>query len=85
MPCLIVNLPVSHFLDGGGEMGARIRAHDWSTTALGSPDAWPQNLNMCLRIMLASRQPMWLWWGEELVNLYNDAYLPIIGSKHLRR
>jgi PAS domain-containing protein len=32
--------------------------------------------------MLASRQPMWVWWGPELINFYNDAYLPIIGGKH---
>jgi two-component sensor histidine kinase len=70
------------FFNGGGEMGARIRAHDWAATALGPPEHWPLTLKICLRIMLTSRQPMWLWWGEELINFYNDAYLPIIGGKH---
>ncbi len=46
------------------------------------PRRWPATLRTCLRIMLASRQPMWVWWGPELINFYNDAYLPIIGSKH---
>jgi two-component sensor histidine kinase len=70
------------FLSGGGEMGAAMRAFDWAATPLGPPQRWPQALRTCLRIMLASRQPMWVWWGPELINFYNDAYLPIIGGKH---
>jgi two-component sensor histidine kinase len=70
------------FLAGGGEMGAAIRDFDWTATELGPPDRWPRTLKTCLRIMLASRQPMWVWWGEELINFYNDAYLSIIGGKH---
>lgn len=70
------------FLAGGGEMGAAIRAYDWASTPLGPPSGWPQTLRTCLRIMLASRQPIWVWWGPELINFYNDAYLPIIGGKH---
>jgi two-component sensor histidine kinase len=70
------------FLTGGGEMGARIRAFDWRATGLGEPRGWPASLKTALRIMLASRQPMWVWWGPELLNFYNDAYLSIIGGKH---
>jgi two-component sensor histidine kinase len=70
------------FLLGGGEMGARIRAFDWSKTVLGPPHGWPASLKTALRIMLASRQPMWVWWGPDLINFYNDAYLSIIGGKH---
>lgn len=72
----------SDFLQGGGEMGAAIRAFDWAATPLGPPKAWPATLRTCLRILLASRQPMWVWWGPELINFYNDAYLSIIGGKH---
>ena len=70
------------FLAGGGEMGAAIRAFDWGVTSLGVPSQWPRTLRTCLSIMLASRQPMWVWWGPELINFYNDAYLSIIGGKH---
>jgi two-component sensor histidine kinase len=70
------------FLAGGGEMGAAIRAFNWAATPLGPPESWPRTLRTCLRIMLASRQPMWVWWGPELMNFYNDAYLPIVGGKH---
>ncbi|MBV9386453.1 MAG: response regulator, partial [Chroococcidiopsidaceae cyanobacterium CP_BM_ER_R8_30] len=70
------------FLQGGGEMGARVRAYDWSQTSLGAPEQWQQSLKTAVRIMLTSRQPMWVWWGEDLINLYNDAYRTILGGKH---
>ncbi|HYK01220.1 MAG TPA: ATP-binding protein [Thermoanaerobaculia bacterium] len=70
------------FLSGGGELGARMRAIDWSATSLGPPSEWPQSLKTCVRIILTSRQPMFVWWGEELINLYNDAYKSIAGGKH---
>lgn len=56
---------------------------DWTSTPLGPPDRWPQSLRTCLNIMLASRHPMFLWWGEELIQFYNDGYPPILGkTKH---
>jgi signal transduction histidine kinase/FixJ family two-component response regulator len=67
---------------GGGEMGRRMAAFDWSNTALGPVASWPQNLKTCVRIILTSRQPMFVWWGEQLINLYNDAYRAIVGGKH---
>ena len=70
------------FLLGGGEMGERMRAHDWSRTVLGPAALWPRSLKTAVRIMLTSRQPMFVWWGEELINLYNDPYKAIIGGKH---
>ena len=69
------------FLAGGGELGALIRAHDWSST-LGPPGDWPQGLKTAVRIMLTSRQPFWIGWGEGLIYLYNDAYTSIIGGRH---
>jgi PAS domain S-box-containing protein len=73
---------VSDFLSGGGEMGSRMRAFDWSASPLGPARRWPQSLKTAVRIMLTSRQPMFVWWGEELINLYNDAYKAIVGGKH---
>jgi len=72
------------FLSGGGELGALMRAFDWNSTALGPPDTWPQSLKTAVRIMLTSRQPIWIGWGEQLVYLYNDPYKSIIGGKHPR-
>ncbi len=71
-----------NFLLGGGEMGARMRERDWSKTSLGPTQQWPQSLKTAVRIMLTCRQAMFVWWGEELINLYNDAYKAIIGGKH---
>lgn len=68
------------FLAGGGEMGALTRQYDWSTTALGTPDTWPQSLRTIVGVILNSRFPMFLWWGEELVQFYNDAYRPSLDT-----
>ena len=70
------------FLVGGGEMGERIRSHDWMRTVLGAARDWPQGLKTAVRIMLASRQPMSIWWGAELTVLYNDACRALIGGNH---
>ncbi len=70
------------FLSGGGELGELLRNYPWDTTALGPPENWPQSLKMAIRIMLTSRQPIWIGWGEELTYFYNDAYKSIIGGKH---
>ena len=67
---------------GGGDMGAMMRSLDWSASPLGPVEQWPQSLKTTVRIMLTSRQPMFIWWGEELINLYNDAYKSIVGGKH---
>src|ERR1700733_11074817 len=73
---------VPEFLSGGGEMGERIREFDWSATTLGPLHTWPQSLRTCMRIMLTSRQPIWIGWGKELIKLYNDPYKAIVGGKH---
>jgi PAS domain S-box-containing protein len=70
------------FLEGGGEMGARMRALDWSRTALGAPQHWPQSLRTAVSLCLHCRFPIILFWGPRLTHLYNDAYRPILGTKH---
>ena len=68
------------FLTGGGEMGALIRAKDWSKTPVGKPEKWSQSLHISLNIILQSRFPMFLFWGPELICFYNDAYRPSLGE-----
>ena len=70
------------FLAGGGTMGARMRAHDWAATPLGPAEGWPQSLRSSVSTCLNCSFPILLWWGPDLVKLYNDAYVPIIGDKH---
>jgi PAS domain S-box-containing protein len=69
------------FLAGGGEMGALTRACDWSATPIGAPDSWPQSLRTAVRILLNTNHPMFIWWGEELIQFYNDAYRQTMGPE----
>ena len=73
------------FLGGGGAMGERIRAFDWTGTALGPPATWPDGLRTGVRLVLSSRHPMFIWWGPQLIQLYNDAYIPSIGPERHQR
>ena len=70
------------FLAGGGEMGARMRALDWSKTSLGTPETWPQSLRSTLSLLLPSKAQIILFWGPEFTVFYNDAYRPVFGAKH---
>src|SRR5581483_7613314 len=72
------------FLAGGGEMGEHIRSYDWTATPLGPLESWSPALRMMVRFLLANRFPLLLWWGPEYVSIYNDAYRPILGTKHPR-
>jgi PAS domain S-box-containing protein len=69
------------FLVGGGEMGALMRGHDWTSSPLGAPAHWPRSLRIAVRLMLNTGHPMYIWWGVEGACLYNDAYRQSIGSE----
>jgi PAS domain S-box-containing protein len=70
------------FLNGGGEMGAAIRAHDWSSTALGTPGEWPTSLKALVGVLLNAKQPMFVVWGTDQLLLYNDGYADVLAAKH---
>ncbi|MGI3900672.1 MAG: response regulator [Janthinobacterium lividum] len=70
------------FLSGGGDMGERIRAFDWASSPLGAPETWPEVLRSALRICLSSAFPTAIYWGEDLVLLYNDSWAPIPAERH---
>lgn len=73
----------TELFSGGGEMGERMRSLDWSRTPLGEPASWPKSLRMAVRILLGTGYPMYIAWGPEFIQFYNDAYRPILGStKH---
>lgn len=73
---------VAEWPRGGGDMGGRIRAFDWSETALGAILAWPQSLKTTLDLILPSGFPMIALLGADLVQIYNDAYRDVMGDKH---
>lgn len=64
------------------EMVELIRCHEWSSTPLGPQTGWEQSLRTTVDIMLASGHPMCVMWGQEYTFLYNDAYAPILGTRH---
>ncbi len=68
---------------GGGEMAALIAQFDWATTPLGPLSSWSHSLKSTVAMLLHSRQPMFLWWGPHLIQIYNDGYRPSFGlGKH---
>ncbi|SNS86940.1 PAS domain S-box-containing protein [Noviherbaspirillum humi] len=70
------------FLSGGGETGQLMRTHDWSRSPLGDPSGWPQSLRTVVSLILNSKFPMFVAWGKELIFLYNDSYVEVLGNKH---
>lgn len=75
-----INSGELYFLQGDGEMARLIREKDWEKTILGSPSTWPAVLKSALSIILSSKFPMFLWWGDALTCFYNDAYRPSLGN-----
>ena len=75
--------PRAHdWLTGGGELGQLIRGYDWSQNPLGPIESWPQSLRSAVSILLPSKAQIALFWGPDLITLYNDAYRPVLGKKH---
>ncbi|KGO95001.1 PAS domain S-box protein [Flavobacterium subsaxonicum] len=72
------------FLRGTGEMGDLIRNYNWQATALGPIDKWPISLRNTVAMLLTSKFPMFLYWGEDLIQFYNDEYRKTLGfdGKH---
>ncbi|MGW5557758.1 ATP-binding protein [Micromonospora sp. NPDC003944] len=74
--------PSTDLFLGGGETGRLLAELDWTRTPLGPVDEWPQSLRAAVRMVLSSRYPMLLLWGDSYSQLYNDAYSALIGEKH---
>ena len=71
------------FLTGGGEMGERIRRHDWAATRLGTLSDWPMSLQFAVSLCVKSQSPISIYWGwPEPVVLYNDAFIHLVEEKH---
>lgn len=69
---------------GGREMGALIRAHNWAATPLGPIESWPQSLRTTVDLVLDCPLPTLLLWGPERIQIHNEAYASMIGNKHPR-
>ncbi|WP_234419308.1 hybrid sensor histidine kinase/response regulator [Sphingomonas sp. EC-HK361] len=63
-------------------MGRLIREKDWSSSPIGLPDSWPAELRSTMSLILPASSEIVVFWGDDMVALYNDAYAPTIGDKH---
>ncbi len=73
----------TNFLAGGGEMGERIRLHNWAATQFGPLSNWPLPLQLAVSLCVRSKFPIMVKWGwPDLFTLYNDAFIPSVGEKH---
>ena len=79
MPDLPLPTAAELFLGGQGEMARLTRAYDWAATPLGPVEGWSASLRTTVGTLLASRHAMFLWWGPELIQFYNDGYRPSLG------
>lgn len=65
------------------EMLQLISAFDWNTSPLGPIDSWPQSLKNAVSLILQNGTPMYLTWGKDFTQFYNDGYRPFLGTnKH---
>ena len=67
---------------GTSQMAGLVRAHDWSSTPLGRIEDWSENLLSSVNLMLACAFPSLVFWGVELVQFYNDAFIPLLAERH---
>ncbi|MDC4224967.1 MAG: hypothetical protein MPW15_12260 [Candidatus Manganitrophus sp.] len=79
-----VDRPPRVGLSEGERWGELIRSKDWSRTPLGPIAFWPQSLRSAVSILLPSKAQIVLFWGPDLIAIYNDAYRPVFGAKHPR-
>ncbi|CAN5857410.1 hypothetical protein BH23GEM7_BH23GEM7_25050 [soil metagenome] len=65
-----------------GEMGRLCREMDWAATPLGPVEEWPQSLRTAAGLVIGHAFPSIVLWGPDLIQIYNDGYIPVHGAKH---
>ena len=70
-----------NWLQSSSDMAERVRQHDWTATPLGPLEQWPDVLKTTVALCFASSFPQAIVWGPQLITLYNDAFIPILGTK----
>lgn len=69
---------------GDGQMADRIRAFDWAATPLGPIAQWSETLRSSVNLVLACSFPSLVFWGEHMIQIYNDAFAPLLADRHPR-
>ncbi|HUR88610.1 MAG TPA: GAF domain-containing protein [Ramlibacter sp.] len=71
----------SFLAHASGECADKIRDFPWHRSALGAVENWPVSLRSIVTTLVECKLPMYLAWGPEFTQFYNDAYRPILGAK----
>ena len=71
----------SKFPSSSGAMAENVRAFPWQRTPLGAIETWPSALKITVDAMISSKFPQCLFWGDDLIAIYNDGYVPMLGNK----
>lgn len=71
----------AQWLAAGGVIGALIRSKEWIATPLGVIEEWPQSLRTSLAICLSSPGASCIAWGAQRLQLYNEGYAQLCGSR----
>ena len=58
------------------------RSIDWAATSLGPIEKWPSELRSMCNLIMASPHPAAMYWGPDLIAIYNEAYILLAGQKH---
>lgn len=69
-------------IHGIGPMADRIRAYPWSSTPLGPVGTWPLELLSTVNLALSSPVAMQIFWGPDMITLYNDGITPFVLGKN---
>ena len=67
-----------------GAMAELVRGFRWAETPLGPITVWPELLVDSVNLMLCNQFPSAIFWGPQLIQIYNDSYVPVIEQKHPR-
>jgi hypothetical protein len=71
-----------NLIHGDSQMTTLIRGHDWGSSALGPMEGWSDGLLCSVNLMLGCAFPSLLFWGQELVQFYNDGFAPLLADRH---
>ncbi len=58
------------------------RSIDWASTKLGVIENWSSELRSMCNLIMASPHPAAMYWGDDLIAIYNEAYILLAGQKH---
>jgi PAS domain S-box-containing protein len=76
--------PIRDRIHADGTMADLTRNFSWQQTGIGPISGWSESLICAVNLLLESRFPSVLFWGPEMLVLYNDAYQPLMAEKHPR-